>query len=229
MNKQQRAALRRFRRVQDFLTLHPAIGSADELGKQSQVLTEVLQKLSTFDAEADASVRLTRAETQRQAALRAELRDIHMSPISRIARLVYDVPTMERAFFMPKQRADNDALLAAARGMVQAAGKQPDVFIEHGLSKDFVEELRTAIGALADALGARVESQRRRTVATKTVTQLLKVGNTSVQMLDVVVSRRLRQDPELLASWRAVKRLTDAGGVSGGVTPETPTPDIKAA
>ena len=49
--------------------------------------------------------------------------------------------------------------------MAQAATKNADVFVEHGLQKDFLEQFRAATSALSDALGARVESQCRRTVA----------------------------------------------------------------
>src|SRR2546430_17682708 len=100
----------------------------------------------------------------------------------------------------------------AARGMAQAAAKNADVFIEHGLSKDFLEQFRGATSALSDALGARVESQRRRTIANKAVAELVKKGNVAVQMLDAVVTPRLARDPDLLAAWKSVKRPTETGG-----------------
>lgn len=230
MNKVQRSALRRFRRVQDFLARNPAVGSAEELGKQSQVLDEVLKKLTQTGEEQDASLRFSRAETTRQRAFRDAVRYAHMVPISRIARLVYGVPGMDSAFFMPKKRADNDSLLDAARGMLQAASKQPDVFVEHGLPKNFVEQFRAATSALSDALGARVDSQRRRTIANQTVVQLVKRGTTAVQMLDAIVAPRLARDPELLASWKSVKRPIEPGGASSaGAGEEVIGPVVKVA
>jgi len=223
MKKAQRAARHRFGRVKDFLGQHPAVGGAAELGKQSQVLDEVLQKLSDNGEEQDAALRFTRAEITRQRALRHELRNNHMQPVSRIAKLVYGVPSMNTAFKMPKLRADNEALLDAARGMAQAAAKNADVFIEHGLQKDFLEQFRAATSALSDALGARVESQRRRTVANKSVAELVKRGNTAVQMLDAVVTPRLANDPDLLAAWKSVKKFTESGASAGGSVPATPT------
>ena len=241
MNKAQRASRRRFGRVKDFLGQHPMVGGAEELGKQSQELEQVLQKLSDNGEEQDARLRFTRAETARQGALRRQVWDNHMQPVSRIAKLVYGVPGMDRAFNMPKKRADNEALLDAARGMTQAAAKEADVFIEHGLPKDFLEQFRAATSALSDALGARVENQRRRTIANKAVAALVKRGNTAVQMLDAVVTPRLSHDPDLLAAWRSVKRLTESGGSAGGsqpaipttsapiVAPAAPAADVKAA
>jgi len=239
MNKNQRAALRRFRRVQEFLSTNPVAGAAGELGKQARVLAEVIQKISQDGEEMDASARLSRAETTRQRALRTTLRDRHMQPISRIARLVYGIPGMDRAFYMPRNRADNDALLAAARGMAQAAAKHPDVFVEHGLPTTFIDDLRGATSELADALGARVENQRRRTVAVQSLTQQVKRGVTAVLMLDAVVTPRLTDDPELLASWQTVKRPIEAGGTAPPATPAAPdataaapqeaTPQVKAA
>jgi len=63
--------------------------------------------------------------------------------------------------------------------MAQAAAKNADVFVEHGLQKDFLEQFRAATSALSDALGARVESQCRRTVANKAVAELVKKGSFS--------------------------------------------------
>ena len=223
MTKAQRASRRRYGRVKDFIGQHPTVGSAEELGKQSQELDEVLQGLSDNGEEQDARLRFTRAETARQGALRREVRDNHMRPVSRIAKLVYGVPGMDRAFKMPKVRADNEALLDAARGMAQAAAKRADIFTEHGLPKDFLDQFRTATSALADALGARVESQRRRTIADKAVKALVKRGNTAVQMLDAVVTPRLAHDPDLLAAWKSVKRVTESGGSAGGSQPAIPT------
>ena len=97
------------------------------------------------------------------------------------------------------------------------AAKNADVFVGHGLSKSFLEQFRAATSALSDALGARVECQRRRTVANKSVAELVKKGDTAVQMLDAVVTSRLAHDPDLLAAWRSVKRLTQSGGSAGVV------------
>jgi hypothetical protein len=228
MNKTQRAALRRFRRVQEFLTTNPAVGSAGELGKQAHALDEVIQKLAQDGEELDANVRLARAETTRQRALRATLRDKHMLPISRIAKLVYGIPGMDRAFYMPRNRADNDALVAGARGMAQAAAKHPDVFVEHGLAATFLDDLRAATSALADALGDRVENQRRRTVAAQAITQHVKRGVTAIRMLDAIVTPRLAADPELLAGWRTVKRPIEPGGMTAAA-PTTPVAEAAEA
>jgi len=225
MNKTQRAALRRFRRVQDFLSEHPPAGTAEVLGKQAQVLDEVIEQLSVMGEEQDANTRQGRAETLRQRALREELRTRHMLPISQIARLVYGVPGVDRALVMPKRRADNDALLDAARGMAQAAGKQYTVFVEHGLPVDFLEQLRNATSAIADALGARVESQRRSIVARQTIRQLTKRGNNAVAMLDAIVAPRLSPEPDLLAAWKTVKRPIEVGGSGAATSEEVAAPD----
>jgi hypothetical protein len=134
------------------------------------------KKLSQGGEEQEAALRFTHAETKRQRALRGDLRSTHMLPVSRIAKLVYGVPGMGPAFVMPKLRADNDSLSDAARGMAQAAARNSDVFTEHGLAKNFLDQFRAATSALSDALGARVESQRRRTVANKALTLYGDIG-----------------------------------------------------
>jgi hypothetical protein len=227
MNKDQRAALRRFRRVQDFLTQHPQLASVTDLGKQTQVLDDVLVRLGVMGQEQDANRRIERAETVRQRALRATLRNNHMFRICKVARLLRGTTGMDRALVMPIPRADNDALLDAARGMAQAATKQAATFVAQGLPEDFIEQLRTATSALAGALGDRVESHRRGIVARQSIDQQVQRGTKSVQMLDALVTPLLEGDADLLAAWKTVKRPIEPGGVQSnagsvhvGATPE---------
>jgi hypothetical protein len=220
MNKDQRAAQRRCRRVRDFLTQHPKLGSVADLAKQTQVLDEVLAGLPVLGEEQDANLRQARAETSRQRALRTTLRYDHMAPISKVARLLRGSTGIDRALVMPTLSNDNDALIDAARGMAQAAAKQSAVFIGQGMAVDFVEQLRAATSALADVLGARVESQRRGIVARQSIDELVQRGTTAVNMLDALVTPLLSQDADLLRAWRTVKRPIEPGGVQSDAAPQ---------
>src|SRR5688500_12898144 len=157
MTKKQRAALRRFRRVHEFLTTH----QVDATSVKLQLLQDIVRRMSEGNQEVDASTRLTRGETARQKALRKALWDRHMVPITRIARHVFGVPGMDVKFQLPKKRSDNDTILGAAQGMVEAAEPNETVFVQQeGLPADFLEQFRAAIVALAEAMPARLEVQR---------------------------------------------------------------------
>src|ERR671926_203104 len=100
INKRQRTAQRRFRRVEEFLTTNTVEGTNVKL----QVLQHVIEGIETGAASHDASTRVTLGETQRQKALRETLWNHHMAPMSRIARRVFGVPGMDVKFHLPPKK-----------------------------------------------------------------------------------------------------------------------------
>ena len=209
MDKKQRSALRRFRRVQEFLATHAVEGTTVKL----QALDDVVRDMTAGGEEEDASTRLTLGETKSQRALREDLWNRHMVPISRIARRAFGVPGMDVKFALPKKLSDNEAILDAARGMAQAAAQHAVVFVEQeGLPADFLQQMHAAIDALASALTTRVEGQRRRKTSREALEKLVKRGVAAVDVLDAIVKPRLADTPELLAAWNSVKRPTEPGG-----------------
>jgi hypothetical protein len=226
MTKKGRIALRRFRRVQEFLATNAVDGTQVKL----RVLEQVIRELAQSGEEQDASTRLTRGETARQRALRNALWNRHLVPISRIARRAFGIPGMDQKFLLPRKRADNEGILAAARGMAQAAEQHADVFVQQeGLPQDFVQQMRAAIDALAGGLTVRVEGQRRKTTSRETSSELVKRGVAAVEVLDAIVKPRLEGTPELLAAWKSAKRPVEPGGGVAAVQEPDITPVVKVA
>ena len=144
-----------------------------------------------------------------------------MVPIARIARRAFGVPGMDVKFALPKRRSDNEAVLAAARGMAQAAESHSAVFVQQeGMPADFLKQLRAAIDELAGVLGVRVENQRRRRTANESVAKLVQRGRAAVDVLDAIVSPRLAIRSDLLATWKSVKRDVEPGGAPSAVPSE---------
>src|SRR4051794_9438394 len=79
MDKKQRSALRRFRRVEEYLTRNAVSGTQVKLRQ----LTDVIRQMTSRGEEQDANNRVVKGETARQTALREALRNQHMVPISR--------------------------------------------------------------------------------------------------------------------------------------------------
>ncbi|MEX2177585.1 MAG: hypothetical protein WD801_02665 [Gemmatimonadaceae bacterium] len=227
MEKKARSALRRFRRVQEFLGTTEVAGTKVKRDE----LSEVVQEMSSSGEEQDASDRLARGETARQRALRGAVWNRHMVPISRIARRTLGVPGMDTKFFLPPKRADNEAILAAARGMAQAAEQHAQAFAQQGLPAEFLTDFRSAIDALAGALTVRVQGLRRRKTSREALAELVKRGVAAVDVLDAIVTPRLEDQPEVLAAWKSVKRPGEPGGGSGGgaVVEVDITPVVKVA
>ena len=228
MNAQQRAAVRSFRRVQEFLASLPATETPINLGKPAGALNEVVSSLSQQALDQEAGDRLTQAETKRQRALREELWSKHMLPVAQIAREEL-VPGMEKELKMPRRRADNDALVAAAAAMAEAAAKHETVFVENGRPADFLVGLHEATKALSDALGARVLNARRRVTATKGLEEQLKRGRSAVRRLNANLKAALASRPELLAAWDNARRVQSVTGGSIGTAEEAEPTIAKVA
>ena len=139
--------------------------------------------------------------------LREALYTDHLLPISRVAREVFGVTGMDRAFRMPTNTKVNQTLLAAAGAMAEAAEKQKDVFVKHGLPQDFIERFVASASSLAQATNAKTESGRRQVTATAALKDQLKRGRKAVRLLNAVLQPRLAKDPELLAAWRSAKKV----------------------
>ena len=224
LNKHQRNALRRFRRVQEFLAATEVAGT----NAQVQALADVIQELSETGTEQDASHRQARGEVARQRALRQELWVHHLTPISRLARRIFGVPGMDVKLRMPPHSADNEAYIAAATGMAEAAEPHASEFVARGLPQDFVQQARAAAGALSAAVGTRVQATQRRSRAVQSLPELVKRGCACVDMLDAIASSRLASQPALLAAWKGAKRSVDVG--AGGAPPAAPeSPELRVA
>lgn len=225
-NKKYRSAQRRFTRVTDFLTTNPIEGTEVKL----QVLREVVQSLAVNSERQDASTRLTRGETARQRALRNALWNNHMVPVSQVAKEAFGIPGMDQKFALPPRRADNEAILAAARGMLQAAEAHAEIFVQQeGMPARLFQEFRSAIDALAEVLPVRVEGQLRKKTSQEAIQKLVKRGVSAVRVLDAIVKPSLESQPELLAAWKSVKRPIEPGGSPGVAAEPDITPAVKVA
>lgn len=225
MDKKQRSALGRFRRVQEFLTTNRVEGTQVKL----QVLEQVIREMTTKGEEKDASDRATRGATARQRVLRDALWNHHMVPISQIARRAFSVPEVRVKFDLPLKRADNEAILASASGIAQTAEVHAAVFTQEGLSPEFVAQMRAAIAELSEAVGAKVISKRRRKTSRENLDALVKRGVGAVVVLDAIVKPKLESQPDLLAAWLSVRRPFDTASGGRAVVEPDITPAVKVA
>jgi hypothetical protein len=226
MDKKQRSAIGRFRRVTEFLNTNQVDGTAVKL----QALAQVVRDMTGTGEERDVSDRMTRGATVQQRALREALWKQHLAPIARIARRVISDPEVRVKFRLPQKRADNRVVLDAARGIAQLAEAHANAFTQQGLPPEFVAQLRSAIDDLERVLDTRLASMRRRKTSREALQKLVRRGVAAVDVLDAIVQPRLAGQPDLLAAWNSVRRPVDLGGaVSGGSIEADITPVIKVA
>jgi hypothetical protein len=97
-----------------------------------------------------------------------------------------------------------------------------DVFVEHGLPADFLEQLDGATSALKSTVDARGVAQSRRVGASTGLAEDLALGRQIVTMIDASLTHALKTDSATLASWRQAKRTTVKGVVSRGAVSGAP-------
>ena len=228
MNAVQSSALQSYRRVREFLNAHQPADMPAGFAAPVAELDAVLTELSRSAQQQNTSIRAGLSEARRQRALRDDLWDKHMFPLSRLAREIFGVPGVDAALRLPKRSADNDRVLEAAAGMANAAEKELATFVRHGMPENFVTALRAAASALEQALTARVESGRERVKATTGVKEQVKRGRRAVRMIHALIAPRLAASPELLAAWKDAKRWK---GIRAGVVivPATEPDIVKVA
>ena len=222
MNSEVRSYYRCFRRVQEYLAAHQLADAPATLGKQANELNEVVEQLTRESLDQEAGYRLTKAQTQHQRELRQQLWELHMLPVSRVARDVFGLEGVDRALKLPHVQCPTERLVAAAGAMAEAAGRQPQPFIDHGLDAGFVAALRSATAELANALGARDGTQRRRVEATRRIDELVKRGRRALRLLNAVLRPRLAGDAAQLSAWDNVRAVKEVGG--GSVAPPVVDP-----
>jgi len=219
MNTDQLNAIRRLRRVQEFLTAHPFGDESASLGKQRSELDAVVTQLSqgTFDQES--GQRQTTAVSRNQHVLRRALWYGSMLPVARVARDVLGVTGLDAALKMPRASVAFERVVTAAESMAEAATPHEAEFVEHGLPPNFIAVLRSRASKLAESLVVRDGAQRRGTTATSTLKLLLKRGRRAVRLLNAILEAQFEEQPELKEAWENARRFKPAVSVMSAESP----------
>jgi thioester reductase-like protein len=219
-----------YERVQDFLSANPPPTAAPNYGAQRQELDETIARLNALLGDQSAGQKESRDDTRRQKAVRKTLREMHLAPISRIAKtFLPNTPTIQKALSMPSGQLSTRKLIAEAVGMRTSAARYADEFIANGRPADFLAQLDATIEALRQTQLGKARSVGRHVGAKAGLAQELARGRRAVQMLDAMVLDAFSGNQELLAKWKIAKRVQDLPGTSfratGGTadenTPET--------
>ena len=231
----QRKALAALRRIQVFLDAHSDRVAVVNAGGARSALNDVTQKLETLVDVQDQTPFVRKSEMEAEIKARTDLRDKHMRPIARIAKLelrsVQEFPQLK----LPHVSVDSQTLIAWARAMATAAGKYSQTFITNGLAADFVAALVAATEPVQQALDLREAGRARRVGATEGLRQETTRAIGVIGVIDALVTRELAGDQGLTQEWKVTRtiarRAAKATQVAAGGTPEpvvpspvTPTP-----
>jgi hypothetical protein len=205
--------------------------SAAALSSLLDALKQIVARMTAAATEQTTQTGQATLAARDEATLRRDVRSLHLMAIVRVAgALRGKIPGMG-VFKLPPPRLSSEMLSYAAEAIRVTAALYEDVFVEHGLPADFLDQLDQARAALAASVDARGVSRSRVRGASSGLADDLALGRRIVTMIDASLAHTLKSDAPTLASWRQAKRATvkgtaarDAAGavpsVSGAVSLE---------
>ena len=210
MRARERSQLRRFRRVEAFVANLRGLFARPALEVVRERLHGIIEQIEKCAAEYDTVRRLSRRKSREHAALLEDLRDDHMLPVSHFAATQIEAPTgLARALRVPHKRNAVRKTLAAAHGIANVAARHAEWFLAEGIGRDFLAQYREALADI-DRVTAERDTLRRRQIEANAAIQVeLLKGKRAVLGLNAVLRRDLKKEPELLATWRTIKRNAD--------------------
>ena len=219
MKSRQTRGLQAFRRIEAWFADHPQViadsgSSAAALANHVDTLKQLVARMTAWATQqAVQSGQATLAATD-EAQQRREVRLLHLMAIVRLAEALRGTVPGMGVFKLPRQSLRSEALLHAAEAIRTTAAVYKDVFVEHGLPADFLDQLDAATTALGQSVDARGVARSRVTAASSGLVSDLTLGRQLVAMIDASLIHALKADPATLASWRQAKRATVKGAVS---------------
>jgi hypothetical protein len=166
MRNEQGTVLETLVRIQGFLDTNGEVMHGVNTSGARAKLDDVVKQLATHAVLQDKGARTSKGETERQRVLRIALRDDHMAPISLIAKQrLRDKPEFA-SLALPARNVGHQRLLAAAKAMAEAAEPHTPVFVEEGLSPQFVGDLQQATETYAQSLVGRNVGREARATGT---------------------------------------------------------------
>jgi hypothetical protein len=167
------------------------------------------RRLTEYMKSQDTLVRTTIASVQTKATLRNTLIEDHIRPICIIARRKLRHVRELAGFTAPRARARYGSIVAAGYGIAESARQFEQVFRAAGLPAGFIDQLVGATDALKNALITKGEANSRKMEATAGMTEESRVARDTLQVLDVLVRRTIK-DPVQRARWASVSRVASA-------------------
>ena len=200
--------------VQQFLDANAAaLGSVNTSGARKAVDDAVAILDENAVAQGEHRIRST-GETNKQRSLRRSLRKQYLRPIAKVAAASLGSVPEIASLRLPSDRLVGSELVDAANAMANAAEPHAEVFIEAGLRPDFLDGLRAMTQAMQTSLSGRADHVIRRRGSTIALRAGVASGRRALRLLDAVIEQQMPDNAQLLAEWKAVKRIRKKTGAT---------------
>lgn len=227
MKKTQRYRGEAIRRAQQFLDAHADIFGAINSSDARKKLDASLTKLDAIVDVQLSRERDARGEMQRQLVLERELRDRHMTPVTKFAKgTLSGVPNF--AALTPSAASKQGAALVdAARAMAVAAQPYAKQFVSASFPADFAQQLTDAANALQGSIDTRRRKLADRVGATAGVEAAVKEARFAALVVEGAIGRIVHRGTPLFHEWQSVRRIVTAAArprqedssVAGSIAP----------
>lgn len=217
MYARQKQVLESFVRVRAFVEAHPVTGSL-LYARAHATLDDAMDRIRRYAGMQVSGPALSRAELRRQEQLIRRLRVRHMRPLVAIAWTQVEPEAEVRlpvALRMPRATRNVTKVIQATDGMLEAARPFEAVLIAQGLPVGFLAQFRHARDELERVAGVRATLIGTHVGARAGLPVQLRRGRRAVDRLDAVVRMEFESDEEVLAIWRAAKRVHRMPGGTG--------------
>lgn len=149
----------------------------------------------------------SKAEQARQRVLRNTIRAKYLDQIASIAATQLSQVPDFAALKIPRGTNTTQKLVAVALSMANAASKYAQTFIDQGMARTFVADLKTAVDGLKASQTSKGSTLSKQVGATSSMKLLTSQARKLVHQLDTQIGPKLAAAPALLAQWKAVKRF----------------------
>lgn len=188
MQSSERKALEVARRVQEFLDAQVTNLTKTLPAQLRARIDVVVQQLADGQVEQALASAMARAETAKQAEYRRDAYIRFLRPIGRIATIVFGDSWQLRSLVMPAASTRQPRFLERAALVADVASTYPQVFVGHGMTADFVDQLQLALDQIRSAGDAHDHYMGRQVAATASLKSAAKYARDVVGLLDALLT-----------------------------------------
>jgi hypothetical protein len=116
------------------------------------------------------------------------------------------------------------ALLAAARSLLEQVATVKTAIVSYGAAADFDETIQDLIAEVEEATGRKSSGRSEQSGGTAGMAAKAKEGVALVKRLDAVMTFLLRNDPSLKAAWKSTSRIERDPVSAKSTTAAAPAP-----
>lgn len=145
--------------------------------------------------------------------------------LSRVAMVATrEMPEMPVRLTMPKPNSGAQKLITGSRVVVTQARAQQELLTKYGMTTGFLDELTLSIDQYEKAVNTKSSGVNTHIGAAAEMESVTREITRLVKVIDAVLRRRLRNDPQKRAAWKAARTIVRHTPKPAEDPAETPTP-----